>query len=303
MIALIAAMPVMAQTKTPASPPPAATQAAPTTPAPATAQNAPAQAPHQAQPPTAPAATQGTGTALGLSDRHFIDTAAADGMAEVEMAKMAAAKASSPEVRDFANRMVADHSQANDKLMSLAQQLNATPPTGMTAKHQQTLNRANALSGAQFDREYMNHQVRDHVAAVALFRKESTESQNTALRQFAANTLPTLEDHLKQARTVQASLRAQQPTASSGSGDGRVRTSRRAPTGMTGGGEQYTADQLNEAEHQRYLQRGGAPSVAAQPCGPTPQQAMRAQVQPGAQTSSTKPPEANVAMQRMDSGC
>lgn len=303
MIALLAAMPAMAQTKVPASPPPAATQAAPAqgaTAAGATTQAAPFPAP-QAQAPqaqTAPAAIQPAPTVLSIADRHFVDTAATDGKAEVEMGRLAAAKATSPEVRDFANRMVSDHSRANDQLVGIARLLNATPPNSIAPKHQQALDRLNAAAAPQFDMQYMNHQVRDHVAAVALFRKEANEGQNPTLKQFAASTLPTLEDHLKHARTVHAALRAQRPTASIGTTEGRPRTSRRAPAS---GGEQFSADQLNDAEHRRYVQ--GMPAIAAKPCGIPPQQAMRSQVQPGAQPDSTKPPEANLAMQRMNGNC
>src|SRR5262245_36588594 len=67
-------------------------------------------------------------------DTHFVTDVAKDGMAEVELGQLAEQKASSDQVKQFAQRMVADHSKANDELKTLAQNKNITLPTAIDAK-------------------------------------------------------------------------------------------------------------------------------------------------------------------------
>jgi putative membrane protein len=137
---------------------------------------------------------------LSSSDRQFITTAAQDGMAEVELGKLAQEKASSADVKQFAQRMVDDHSKANSELESIASKLGATPPKQVDKKHQDDMKKFQGLTGDKFDREYAQHMVKDHEQAVSLFEKESKKGDSDELKQFASKILPTLQEHLKMAR-------------------------------------------------------------------------------------------------------
>src|SRR5262245_37809352 len=95
-------------------------------------------------------------------DQRFVTTVARDGIAEVELGKLAADKASSPEVKQFAQRMVDDHSKANDELKSLAQTKGITLPSAIASKEKSLENRLSKLSGPAFDRAYLNAMVTDH---------------------------------------------------------------------------------------------------------------------------------------------
>jgi putative membrane protein len=139
-------------------------------------------------------------------DRQFIKEAADGGMAEVELGQLAADKASSPEVKAFAERMVKDHSQANDQLKQIAAQKGVTLPSSPSAKHEAMKDKLSKLSGDAFDQAYMSSMLKDHQKDVAAFRKESTSGQDPDVKQFAAQTLPTLKDHLKQAESVSPKL-------------------------------------------------------------------------------------------------
>lgn len=143
----------------------------------------------------------GPGTAQ-TSDQHFLKEAAAGGMAEVELGQMAAEKASSPEVKDFGQRMVKDHSQANDQLKQIATQKGVTLPSSPSAKDEATKKRLSKLSGSAFDQAYMQDMLKDHKADIAAFENESTSGRDPDVKQFASQTLPTLKDHLKQAEAV-----------------------------------------------------------------------------------------------------
>jgi putative membrane protein len=136
----------------------------------------------------------------GSGDQAFVMKAAKGGMAEVELGKLAASKASSEDVKKFGQRMVDDHSKANDELKSLAQGKNITLPTDVDPKDKATHDRLEKLSGAAFDRAYMQHMLEDHRQDVNEFRKESTSGKDPDVKAWAGKTLPTLEEHLRLAQ-------------------------------------------------------------------------------------------------------
>lgn len=159
------------------------------------------------QPPTAPPSkSQPEKTAK--TDVQFVQRAAADGLLEVELGKTAQAKANHPDVKKFGQRMVTDHSKANDELETLAQQKGWQLPTEPDAKGKATVERLTKLEGAAFDRAYMREMVTDHEKAVSEFKKASTTAQDADLKAWAGKTLPTLEKHLQSARDLNKKLAA-----------------------------------------------------------------------------------------------
>ncbi len=146
-------------------------------------------------------------------DAVFAKKAAEGGMAEVELGKLAADKGTAPEVKAFGQRMVDDHSKANDQLKGIAGQESITLPTDLNAKDKAEKARLSKLSGAAFDRAYINHMVMDHKQDIADFKKEATSGQDDAIKNFAAQTLPTLQDHLKQAQDAQSKVKGPATTA------------------------------------------------------------------------------------------
>src|SRR5438094_41987 len=110
--------------------------------------------------------THGTATshkpAVVSADTRFIRDAAYGGMAEVELGKLAAEKASSEDVKKFGQRMVDDHGKANDELKTIASKQNVTWPSKLDATHKMTYDRLSKLSGRAFDRAYMQAMLKDH---------------------------------------------------------------------------------------------------------------------------------------------
>jgi len=154
-------------------------------------------------PVPAQTSNEGTGgTKLDSADHRFVTEAAQGGMAEVELGKLAAEKASSSDVKQFGQRMVDDHTKANDELKSLASKNGWTLPSDIGAKNQAEKDRLEKLSGAEFDRAYMQHMTMDHKKDVAEFQKESNQAKNPDLKNFASKTLPTLQEHLRLAQDV-----------------------------------------------------------------------------------------------------
>jgi putative membrane protein len=144
-----------------------------------------------------------TNSEISTSDTHFVKSAAEGGMAEVELGKLAEEKASNPEVKKFAERMVNDHTQANDQLKEVASSKHIALPTSLDAKDEATKQKLASLSGEEFDKAYMRDMVIDHTKDVTEFRHERASAQDSAVKDFAAKTLPTIEDHLKEARQIE----------------------------------------------------------------------------------------------------
>jgi putative membrane protein len=140
--------------------------------------------------------------AVAQADKSFVMKAAQGGMAEVELGNLAKEKAQSDQVKQFAQRMVDDHGKANKELKSIAQQKGITLPTSLPAKEQKTKDKLSSLSGEQFDHAYMQHMLMDHKKDVAEFKKASTTSKDNDIKEFAGKTLPTLQDHLKEAQQI-----------------------------------------------------------------------------------------------------
>jgi len=155
----------------------------------------------QQTPPVKPMGEQGSSKPMNDAkanpDHHFVMDAASGGLAEVELGKLAADKATKDEVKKFAQRMADDHGKANDELKSLVQSKSITLPTMVDAKHKATIDRLSKLSGEAFDRAYVQEMLRDHEKDVAAFRNESRSGKDPEVKAWAGKTLPTLEEHLK----------------------------------------------------------------------------------------------------------
>ena len=137
-----------------------------------------------------------------VGDAHFAKEAAQGGMAEVKLGQLAQEKGSNDLVKSFGKRMVDDHSKANDKLKEVASRESITLPSDLSAKDQATYDRLSKLNGAAFDRAYARDMVKDHETDVAAFQKEANGGKTDSLKSFASETLPTLQDHLKQAKEM-----------------------------------------------------------------------------------------------------
>ena len=135
-------------------------------------------------------------------DQTFVTEAGQAGHAEVELGKLAQSNGSSAAVKEFGQRMVNDHTKAGAELGAIAQKLSLLVPKEPSDKQKAVYKKLAALKGDKFDHEYAQQMIHDHETAVKLFQKESKDGEAKALKDFAANTLPTLEEHLKMARAL-----------------------------------------------------------------------------------------------------
>ena len=160
------------------------------------------------------------GVALGadeasLSNQSFVEKAAQDGMAEVQLGQIALSKSHDSDVRAFANRMVSDHDKANVELKSVAKEADVQAPTELDAEHRAMVDQLKSKSDTEFDAAYAKAMADDHTKAVSMFQSaSSSQDLDPALAAFAKKTLPTLKEHKEMAD----SLAAGEHTASTGEG-------------------------------------------------------------------------------------
>jgi len=153
------------------------------------------------------------------ADHKFVMDAAMGGMAEVKLGQMASEKATNADVKQFGSRMVQDHGKANEDLKTVAGQQSITLPTELDAKHQALADKLSKLSGAEFDKAYVKEMVKDHDMDVKEFQKEAQNGQDSAIRDFASKTLPTLQEHQKMIHDIDRGMSGKGGSNSGGTSD------------------------------------------------------------------------------------
>ena len=154
------------------------------------------------QNPTNRPVNRSNSSQLSSFDTQFMAQAAQTNMAEIALSQLALRRATSNEVKQYAQRMIRDHSQANARLAQLARQKRVTLPTQLDAKHQAIMAQLQQLSGERFDQEYMMAMENDHAQATALFQNGARQAQDRDVKAFASTTLPKVQGHLQMVRTM-----------------------------------------------------------------------------------------------------
>ncbi|HZU37841.1 MAG TPA: DUF4142 domain-containing protein [Gemmataceae bacterium] len=173
------------------------------------------QPPRPAAPPPTPGPGQFPGATATLdqqrgaavpmnpkNDQEFIEWAATRNAMEVELGNMAARKAPSQQVRQFAQQMATDHGRNNAKAVALARQMNVRLPENMSQQDRRTIQEFTRLQGPQFDQRFMQHMLHDHQHTLSVFEKFAKDAKDPEIRRYAEQTLPTLKKHLDAAKRL-----------------------------------------------------------------------------------------------------
>jgi putative membrane protein len=115
-------------------------------------------------------------------DKKFLATAAQSDQNEIALSQLAAQKATNPDVKAFAEKMVTEHTKMTESMKPFADSWGLTPPSGPDADHQKELDKLNGLSGADFDKEYMSQMVTDHSKALSAFTTEAKDTKDIKFR-------------------------------------------------------------------------------------------------------------------------
>lgn len=144
---------------------------------------------------------------LAEVDQAFLEQAAQNGHAEVSAGRLALTKARNPKVRDFAQRMVDDHTQLGEDLKTLAAARRYTPPDEPSRLQKGKEMIIAGLGDGTFDRRYLNQMgVEAPKATIPLYEKTALESRDPEVKAFASKHLPALRQHLQTAQELKVSV-------------------------------------------------------------------------------------------------
>jgi putative membrane protein len=150
-------------------------------------------------------------TDVNMSEKNFAEDVMMSGMAEIELGQLAAQKAQNADVKKFAQTMVDDHTTAGNDFKALAAQHQLQPPAQLDETHRDLRDRLSKLSGAEFDREYIEAMVDGHENMVDKLepRIDERKGENmfeNKVNDWAAKTLPTVRQHLDRAKQLNQTL-------------------------------------------------------------------------------------------------
>lgn len=147
-----------------------------------------------------------------LTDPEIASVAVVANQSDISYAKVALARSTNPEIKTFANTMIKDHNSVIEQAVKLVKKLSVTPKTNEVSKSletqaEETLKTLNAVSAKDFDKTYIDNEVKYHVAVIdAVKGLLIPESNNAELKELLQGVLPVLEMHLKHAQKVQKSV-------------------------------------------------------------------------------------------------
>lgn len=145
-------------------------------------------------------------TTVNQSSLDFINNAIDGGRTEVKLANVATHVSQNPRIVRFAKMMINDHTKGIVELKALRKKELINPNDAISAEHKKLIDSMSKLSGADFDKAYMNVMVTDHEKTVDLFREETNERE-PSVQTLARKTLPTIEMHLDSAKAIAATLK------------------------------------------------------------------------------------------------
>jgi putative membrane protein len=145
---------------------------------------------------------------LSSDDSDFVKNAAKGNITEIDLGRLAAQKATNPEVKTFANRMIRDHSKANEELTTLAASKGLDVSRSAPFSEDISSIHLKMLSGKSFDEAYIKLMIDDHKEDVSAFQKESESAQDTDVKRFASKILPILRGHLTKIEQIQTDFSA-----------------------------------------------------------------------------------------------
>lgn len=115
-------------------------------------------------------------------DKKFLATAAQSDVNEIKLSQLAEEKATNPAVKAFAKKMVTEHTKMSASMKPFADSWGLAAPTDLDSDHKEVYQKLNGLSGADFDKEYIDQMVSDHAKALNLFTDEAKDTKDAKFR-------------------------------------------------------------------------------------------------------------------------
>ena len=138
-------------------------------------------------------------------DISFATKAAQGGMTEIALSKLEL-QSSNNKIKDFANMMVTDHTDAGNKLAAIAKAKNITLPALPDTVQQATIADISKKTGVALNKAYVAQMVTDHKNTIAMFEAAQKTVKDTTLKAFITNTLPTLHKHMDAINAIKSGM-------------------------------------------------------------------------------------------------
>jgi len=204
-----------------------------------------------------PAGAQSQITQAAQDPQQFIKMAYQENLAEVKAGQAAQQKSQNQQTKDFAQSLVQDHQQALDQLKKLADQKNVQVSDQLDARHQRMIDELSSLSGADFDKRFMNSQIRAHKHALSLYQQAAQNNTDSDVKQFAQQNVATLQHHLQMAQ--------QQGGISEPAGAGSSQDQGSSSQGQQGQSGQSSSSSQDQSGQSGQSGQSSQPGQSAQP--------------------------------------
>lgn len=141
-----------------------------------------------------------------MADKVFLKKAMQGSMAEIQLGQLALTKSSNDQVKQFAQKMIDDHGKLNDQAKPVAMQNNVPVPAGPSKKDKAVMAKLQTMSGAAFDKAYIQDMVKDHQADDKDFKTEAMSGQNSSIKDLASQGEPIIASHLQMVQQISKSM-------------------------------------------------------------------------------------------------
>jgi putative membrane protein len=135
-------------------------------------------------------------------DKMFVRKAMQGGMAEVQLGQLTLQKTDNDQVKQFAQRMIDDHTKMNDQMKPVAQQLGVDVPGEISKKDRATIAKLQGLSGSAYDQAYIKDMVKDHKQDLSDFQMEASSGQDQTVKDAASQGSKVIAQHLQMAQQM-----------------------------------------------------------------------------------------------------
>jgi putative membrane protein len=168
--------------------------------------SSPTQTPATPQPGASPMDQANTGQdpngTAALEDKAFVRKALQGGMTEVQLGQLALQKSSNDDVKQFAQKMVDDHTKLGDEMKQVAQQMSVKVPDSPSSKDKSAMAKLQALNGDDFDKAYIKDMLKDHQQDSKEFKQEAQNTTNPALKNVVVQGQQVIDEHLQMIQQI-----------------------------------------------------------------------------------------------------
>lgn len=141
-----------------------------------------------------------------VADKKFVKDAMEGDMAEIQLGQLALQKASSEDVKQFAQKIIDDHTKLDEQVKPIAMQVGVTAPTQVSAKDRALMTKLQSLSGSAFDKAYVTAIVADHAMDDKKFKAEETGGKDPKVKDAATQAEPVIAQHLQMAKDLKKKM-------------------------------------------------------------------------------------------------